>query len=61
MISDVFPASKLDISLTSKLSAKPEVLHDVWRTVECDVERHIVTRSERRPKRRVIAGVLGNV
>ena len=49
--SGVFPAVKLDILLTSELSLELEVLDDLGRIVERDVLRHVVTKSERGPKR----------
>ena len=51
MTSGVFPAVKLDILLTSELSLELEVLDDLGRIVERDVLRHVVTKSERGPKR----------
>ena len=51
MVSDVFPAAKLDILFHAESSLELQVVDDVWRIVECDVSRYIVTIAERGPKR----------
>ena len=51
MISELVSGAKLDVSLNTELSFELEVLYHLGRIVERDVLRHIVTKSERGPKR----------
>ena len=61
LLYDLFLGVKCGILLNRKRSSEPQVINDVWRTVERDIIRHIVTGLERGPKRDVLANIRNNV